>query len=561
MALTMNMPAGIMNAIRSVTTIAMAAGALVLTSCATAEREDNGDRQADELGAIPQQPQSAVCGAGMGKFACKARVRTDAQNKIKPFATPSGLGPADLAAAYKLDPAKTSTATVAIVDAFAYPNAASDLATYRSQFGLPPCTVANGCLIIDNAQGAGNAPAGDDWTVEAALDLDLVSAACPTCKIILINAKDDQGNGLFTAQHQAANHAGVVAISDSWGGPSDGSDLSQDSQFFNIPGINIFVASGDNGNTGATPDIPSTLAHVIGVGGTTLTKSTSNPRGWVEGAWNGAGSSCSTLTAKPSFQSQTACAKRAAADVAAVADPNTGLAVFNAGAGGWIVVGGTSAAAPFVAGVYARYGIAKTNDASFAYAHVGQFFDVTTGKNGTCAGKMCNAGAGWDGPTGLGTPNGALLGGGGGTCTPNCTGKTCGDDGCGGTCGTCGTGQTCSPGGTCTTGGTCTHPICSTGGALTASCDTCAAQICAADSFCCSGSWDSICVGEVASVCHQTCGGGTCGHAICATGGKLTASCDPCAQQICAADSFCCNNTWDSQCVGEVSSVCHQSCN
>src|ERR1044071_6764938 len=170
-----------MNAIKSVTTIALAAGALALASCATAEREDNGDRQADELGTIEQQPHSAVCNGG--RFACKARVRTDSQNKIKPFATPAGLGPADLAAAYKLDPARTSTATVAIVDAFAYPNAASDLATYRSQFDLPPCTVANGCLIIDNAQGAGNAPAGDDWTVEAALDLDLVSAACPTCKI------------------------------------------------------------------------------------------------------------------------------------------------------------------------------------------------------------------------------------------------------------------------------------------------------------------------------------------------------------------------------------------
>jgi hypothetical protein len=553
--------AAAMIANRSFFTIAtIAAGALVLASCASAQREDDGDRQTDELGTIPQEPHSAVCSGG--KFACKARIRTDSNHAIKPFVTPQGLGPADLASAYKLDPAKTSTATIAIVDAFAYPNAASDLATYRSQFGLPPCTVANGCLIIDNAQGAGNAPAGDDWTVEAALDLDLASAACPTCKLLLVNAKDDQGNGLFTAQHQAANHAGVVAISDSWGGPSDGTDLTEDSQFFNIPNVNIFVASGDSGNTGSTPDVPSTLAHVIGVGGTSLVKSTTATRGWTEGAWNGAGSSCSTLTTTPTFQASisTGCAKRAAADVSAVADPNTGLAVFNAGSGGWIVVGGTSASSPFVAGVYARYGLAKSNDASFAYAHASQFFDVTTGKNGTCGGKLCNAGAGWDGPTGLGTPNGAVLGG-TTTCTPNCTGKTCGDDGCGGTCGSCGSGQTCSPGGTCTGGGSCSHPICSTGGSLTASCDTCAAQICAADSFCCSSSWDSICVGEVATVCHQTCGGGTCAHPICSTGTKLTASCDTCAASICAVDSFCCNNTWDSQCVGEVSSVCHQTCN
>jgi hypothetical protein len=277
----------------------------------------------------------------------------------------------------------------------------------------------------------------------------------------------------------------------------------------------------------------------------------------------GAGSSCSQER-QPGFQSvvlAAACGKRTASDVSAVADPNTGLAVFNAGAGGWIVVGGTSASSPFVAGVYARYGLAKSNDASFAYSHASQFFDVTTGKNGTCGGKLCNAGAGWDGPTGLGTPNGAVLGGGGGTCTPNCTGKTCGNDGCGGTCGTCGAGQTCSPGGTCTGGGACTHPICSTGTKLTGTCDTCAAQICAADSFCCNTSWDSVCVGEVASVCHQTCGGGTCAHPICSTGAKLTASCDTCAASICAADSFCCNNSWDSQGGGEVSSVCHQTCN
>ncbi|HEX3478902.1 MAG TPA: hypothetical protein VHT91_27960, partial [Kofleriaceae bacterium] len=329
-----------MNAIRSITTIAMAAGALVLTSCATAEREDNGDRAADELAAIQPQPHSAVCGPGLARFACKARVRTDAQSHIKPFATPSGLGPADLASAYKLDSTKTSTAAVAIVDAFNYPNAESDLATYRSQFGLPSCTKANGCLKIINQTGGtsplpGNAPSGDDWTVEAALDLDMVSAACPSCKIVLVEAQDDQGNGLFVAQNAAAAVAGVVAISDSWGGPSDGSDLSEDSQFFTHSAVNIFVASGDNG-VNTQPDYPSTSARVIGVGGTSLTKS-SNARGWVEGAWSGAGSSCSTLITKPSFQSvvpSAACTKRAASDVSAVADPNTGLAVFNAGSGG-----------------------------------------------------------------------------------------------------------------------------------------------------------------------------------------------------------------------------------
>jgi hypothetical protein len=589
MALPVNKPAGIMKAIKIIATIAMAAGALVFASCATAEREDNGDRQADELGSIQQQPRSRVCVGG--RLSCRAQVRTDGQNHIKQFAAPSGLGPADLASAYKLDPAKTSTATIAIVDAFHYPNAESDLATYRSQFGLPLCNKANGCLKVINQNGAtspvpGNSPPGNDWTVETALDLQMASAACPNCKLLLVEAQDDQSDGLFVAQNAAAAVPGVVSISDSWGGPSDGTDVSSDAMFFTHPGVNIFVATGDSG-VNTQPDWPSTSPHVIGVGGTTLTKS-SSPRGWVEGAWADAGSSCSTLITKPSFQSvvpSAACTKRAASDVAAVADPNTGLAVFNAANGGWIVVGGTSAASPFVAGVYARYGITPSNDASFAYTHTNQFFDVTTGKNGSCGGALCNAGAGWDGPTGLGTPNGAVLnaggtggggGGGGGGCTPKCSGKACGDDGCGGSCGTCGSGETCSPGGVCTTGGNCDHPICSTGGTLTASCDSCAAQICAADSFCCKTSWDSVCVGEVQSICGESCtgtgtggggsgggggGGSTCSHNLCMQGTKLTSTCDTCATKICTADSFCCNSKWDSQCVSEVSSICNQSCN
>ncbi|HEX7841304.1 MAG TPA: S8 family serine peptidase, partial [Kofleriaceae bacterium] len=271
----------------------VAASALVLASCASAQREDDGDRQADELGSIEQQPHSAVCSGGV--FRCKARVRTDTQNKITPFAAPKGLGPADLASAYKLDPAKTSTATVAIVDAFNYPNAESDLATYRSQFGLSPCTKANGCFKVINQNGAtsplpGNSPPGDDWTVEAALDLDMVSAACPTCKIVLVEAQDDQGNGLFIAQNAAAARAGVVAISNSWGEPSPGNDATLDTQFFtHTQGVNVFVSSGDSGNTGNAGDYPSTSEHVIAVGGTHLVRSTA-ARGWTETAWRGAGS-------------------------------------------------------------------------------------------------------------------------------------------------------------------------------------------------------------------------------------------------------------------------------
>jgi hypothetical protein len=585
-----------MIAVRSV--LGACAGVLAVMGCASTGHE-NGDPRGDDPDGTTQEPTVPVCSGGV--FTCKSRVRVDEHNRIKPFATPAGFGPADLVSAYKLNPAITSTATIAIVDAFHYANAESDLATYRSQFGLAPCTKANGCLSIVNQNGAAAPlpaapPPGDDWNLEAALDLDMASAACPTCKIVLVEAQDDTSNGLFVAQNAAAALPGVASISDSWGAPSSGAgDLTLDAQFFTHPqNVNVFVSSGDSGNTGAAGDYPSTSEHVIAVGGTHLVKS-ATARGWTETAWSGAGSTCSAVFAEPAFQKgavpTTACTMRAAADISAVADPNTGVAVFNANDGGFIIVGGTSASSPFAAGVFARYGVtAASHDASFVYAHTAQFFDVTAGSNGSCGTALCNAGPGWDGPTGVGSLNGSALDNGGACgcngkacgddgcgnscgscastavctsagqcCTPQCSGKNCGPDGCGGTCGTCGPGQACSANGTCTVI-PCAHPICSGGAQLTTTCDPCAAEVCAADAFCCNTAWDSICVGEVTSVCHQTCGSGPCEHALCVTGSKLTPSCDSCAGRICAADPYCCNNTWDAQCVSAVVSLCHESC-
>ncbi len=582
----------------------IAALALVVSCAPPIDRTDDGqDRGQDDLSTIVPQPQQKVCANG-ARWQCKAWVRSDGSGHIKSYASVSGFGPPDIQSAYKLDATKGAGATIAIIDAYNYPNASSDLAVYRSQYGLPPCTTANGCLKIVNQSGQAsplpaNSPAGDDWSVEAALDLDSASAACPNCKIILIEANDDQGDGLYVSNDTAASLGATVA-SNSWGGPDGGTGPSLETHF-NHSGTGYFVASGDNGNTGSSPDYPSTSAYVTGVGGTSLVKSSSGTRGWTEGAWSGAGSSCSNDIAKPSWQTQSACADRAAADVSAVADPNTGVAVYNAANGGWIVVGGTSAACPIVASIYALTGHGNAGP-SYAYGHATSYFDVTSGNNGSCSGAMCNAGAGWDGPTGLGSPNGASLGG--GTCTPNCTGKTCGDDGCGGSCGTCGANQTCNSsgqcqnngctpncagktcgddgcGGSCGTcgsgetcsggvctgggggGGTCAHPICSTGAELDGSCDTCAGDICAQDSYCCTTAWDSICVGEVSSICGQSCGGGgsSCAHAICATGTKLSSTCDACAGDICSSDPYCCTTKWDSQCVSEVSSICGESCN
>jgi hypothetical protein len=364
---------------------------------------------------------------------CFALMRTDihavAANALVPNALPSGYGPTDLDSAYKLSTAGGAGETVAIVDAFNDPTAAADLATYRSQFGLPACTTASGCLRIVNQNGATSPlpPNDSGWAGEESLDLDMVSAICPNCNIILVEATSASDANLYAAEDRAVT-MGAKFVSNSWGGGEYSGQTTDDSHF-NHPGVAITVSSGDNGN-GA--EYPATSQYVTAVGGTHLVTST-NSRGWTESAWNGAGSGCSAFDAKPSWQTVTTnCSRRAEADVSAVADPATGVAVYQTfGASGWVVYGGTSVAAPVIAGVYALAGnpAAGTYAASYPYAHQGNLFDVTSGSNGTCGAPICTAGTGWDGPTGLGTPNGTTAfgnGGGGTTLTLNNPGNQSG---------------------------------------------------------------------------------------------------------------------------------------
>ncbi len=353
---------------------------------------------------------------------CFALRRTDIAGKtadlVSPNATPSGYGPSQLQSAYKLTSASGSAGsgvTVAIVDAYNDPNAESDLAVYRSQYGLPACTKASGCFTQVNQTGGTSLPPNNSgWAGEIALDLDMVSAICPLCKILLVEATSATDANLYAAEDYAAAHAKYV--SNSWGG-SEYSGQTTDDSHFNHPGVAITVSSGDDGN-GA--EYPATSRYVTAVGGTSLTTS-SNSRGWNETVWNGAGSGCSAYDTKPTWQTVTTnCSRRAEADVSAVADPNTGVAVYiTYGASGWNVYGGTSAAAPIIASVYALAGTPGSSDypASYPYAHPGNLFDVTSGNNGSCGSPLCTAGTGWDGPTGLGTPNGtaAFASGGGGT--------------------------------------------------------------------------------------------------------------------------------------------------
>jgi hypothetical protein len=353
-----------------------------------------------------QHPTSRVCRtpSHAGEMTCLSMVRDDVVGPkgVHRDDAPAGFGPADLHAAYAL-PASGSTETVAIVDAFDNPNAEADLAVYRQQFGLSACTTANGCFKkIDQHGGTSYPPPDAGWAGEIALDIDMVSAVCPTCKILLVEADDNFMDSLGTAVNQAVTQ-GAKYVSNSYGG-GEGSDEGQsDDAYFHHAGVAITASSGDDGY-GAS--YPAASPYVTSVGGTSLVKDTSSSRGWAESTWDGAGSGCSAYETKPSFQQDSGCARRTIADVSAVADPNTGVSVYN---GGWHVYGGTSVSAPIIASVYALGGVpaAGSEPNSFPYDHPSALNDVTGGSNGSCTpAYLCTAGDGYDGPTGLGTPNG-----------------------------------------------------------------------------------------------------------------------------------------------------------
>lgn len=322
-------------------------------------------------------------------------------------ATPSGYGPSDIRSAYAL-PSTTAGAgqTVAIVDAYDDPNAENDVNVYRAQFGIASCTTANGCFRKVNQSGGTKAPrANGGWAQEISLDLDMVSAVCPNCHILLVEASSATNSNLQTAENTAIS-LGANVVSNSYGG----SEQSATNAAYNHPGHIITASAGDSG-TG--PSQPCSFASVVCVGGTALNHA-SNTRGWSETAWTSSGSGCSAKVAKPSWQTDSGCTMRSESDVSAVADPNTGVAVYDSyayqGASGWMVFGGTSVSSPLVGSVYALAG----NEASLTYAqsiwqHGGTsaLNDVTSGSNGTCSiFYICNAGVGYDGPTGWGTPNG-----------------------------------------------------------------------------------------------------------------------------------------------------------
>lgn len=399
----------------AVTALALASPPAAVAQAAAAAQ----DKAAAGATAATGPSARAGCAVSSGRHAgCFARIRPAPASapKIRATAGPAGLTPAQIVAAYRAPTSKGAGRTVAIVDAYDNPRAEADLAVFRRQFRLPACTTANHCFRKVNQRGTSKPlPRGDSgWGIEIALDLQAVSSTCPRCHILLVEANADDLDALGAAVNTAVRlHANVV--SNSYGWPEGKGVTALAKKYYSHPGIPMVAATGDDGFV--PPVFPASWSTTIAVGGTSLTRAPGTVRGWRERVWGNdqgaAGSGCSASFRKPRWQHDRSCQGRTAADVAAVADPLTGLSVYDTyGLGannGWSVIGGTSLAAPLVAGLIALAGRNLSNP-SFLYAHRGSFYDVIGGSNAirmNCGGGyLCTGLRGYDAPTGIGTPRG-----------------------------------------------------------------------------------------------------------------------------------------------------------
>ncbi len=329
-----------------------------------------------------------------------------------------GYDPSDLQSAYNLHIPypEESTHTIAIVDAYGYEGIEEDLETYRHRYGLKPCTKVNGCFRRVNEYGEEYNYPGEGWQGENALDIDMASAACPSCHILLVDAASNSDSDLASAVNQAAD-LGATEISNSYGGAEEscGENNCEEygAAYDDHPGVMITAAGGDtgyddNGSGYESPEVPAAYPDVVAVGATSLRKASN---GWSAEVWPESGSGCSRSEPKPAWQFDTGCATRTTNDVAAVGACETPVSSFSAPYGGWRVVCGTSVSTPLVAGIEAHASAFARSlpGAEAFYSDPGALVGVTKGSNGKCEPEyLCHAGLGYSGPTGNGTPNGPL---------------------------------------------------------------------------------------------------------------------------------------------------------
>lgn len=373
-------------------------------------QEADKHTQYTELCPKPNKPQLARCFGDV--------IIDDA---ITPFTTtkPSGFGPAEFRKAYNVPGEAKKTQIIAIVDAYDQPNMLADLQTYSTTFNLPQLANCSGTIAkssvacfkkVDQTGGTNYPPSDAAWALEISLDVEAIHAMCDNCSILLVEAKSASNSDLLKALDTAINLNATI-ISNSYGGAESSTETSSDNHF-NQQGVAIFASSGDSGYG---VSYPAASRYVVAVGGTKLTVTLAGIYS-SESAWTDGGSGCSNYEIKPTWQHDTGCKKRSVADVAADADPTSGAAVYDSvkynNKKGWFKVGGTSLASPLIAGIFATSDqpTITQQTASFLYnLSPNHFHDITKGNNGTCSPSyLCKAAKGYDGPTGLGSPNGIL---------------------------------------------------------------------------------------------------------------------------------------------------------
>ena len=385
-----------------------------------------------------------ICNPATGQGACTSIAHVLYANGLQYHAaTPAQLQAAARAAAsisfsavgiraaYGITGTGDPSRVIAIVDAYDDTAAYSHLSTYRSAMGLPPiqsCSLntltglsssaGSPCFIKVNQSGGTSLPsANSGWSNEIDLDLQAASAICPMCSLLLLEASSSSFGNLGAAATTASTTPHVVAISNSFGTQGDVAQSAYPAwNNAATPGIAVMAAAGD---LGYGTSFPASSTKVIGVGGTTLAVSSTTGARTGETAWSSTGSGCSSYNAAPSWQTNSAVwqaqglsgspcgSMKAVSDLSADADPNSGLQIYTTYSGktGWYVFGGTSLATPIMSALYAMQGgYASELAGQYAWASTTPYYDVTSGSNGSCSPSiLCNAGYGWDGPTGLGS--------------------------------------------------------------------------------------------------------------------------------------------------------------
>ncbi len=339
----------------------------------------------DGASALPGVVAACKPSVPQGSESCTLALSVNAgaiNNSQLPESLVPGYHPADLQAAYGLR--GVGVETVAIVDAYDDPTVEADLNVYRATFGLGSCTSLNGCFQKIDEHGGTTYPAFNmGWSEEIAIDTEMVSAICPHCSILLVEANSASLNDLGVAVNTAVAH-GARVVSNSYYAPEWSGERSYDS-YYNHAGIAMTASSGD----AMYASYPATSPYVTSVGGTTLKHSGS----YSQTVWKNTGHGCSKYEARPSWQtSLTTCATRSAVDVAAIADPIAGVSMFDAQAGGWLVAGGTSVGAPIIASAYALAANGATTP--YIYAHRSLLTHVESGIFGVYTGLGSPAGMG-----------------------------------------------------------------------------------------------------------------------------------------------------------------------